>query len=280
MTESQLPPSDPKALVKTIHLRYENLSKRLQQVAKYALDFPDDMAIETIAVLSDRAGVQPSVLIRFAQAFGYSGFSEMQRIFKQQLIQRSSNYNERIRMFWEDAENKDQLEGIEVLQAFSRASQLSLEKLENDISQEQLQQAVALMKQARIIHITGSRRAFPVAAYLGYTLNRIEQPATILDGIAGMLNEQMQLFDKTDLVIAISFEPYGPETINVVEKATEKSLPVIALTDSPFSPIAKSSTLSFEIKDAEVRGFRSLTAVLCLAQTLMISLAIEQSGSK
>ena len=38
-------------------------------------------------------------------------------------------------------------------------------------------------------------------------------------------------------------------------------------------PIAAPSDVAFEIKDAEVRQFRSLTASLCLAQTLVISYA-------
>jgi DNA-binding MurR/RpiR family transcriptional regulator len=57
------------------------LSKCLKQIASYALDNPSEMALETIASVAPRAGVQPSSLIRFAKVFGFSGGSEMQRVF-------------------------------------------------------------------------------------------------------------------------------------------------------------------------------------------------------
>ena len=36
--------------------------------------------------------------------------------------------------------------------------------------------------------------------------------------------------------------------------------------------------MCFEIKDAEIRQFRSLTASMCLAQTLVISYAYKYGG--
>ncbi len=78
-----------------------------------------------------------------------------------------------------------------------------------------------------------------------------------------------------DLVIAVSFKPYASETMAVVERATANGAPLIAISDSRLSPIAKSANVCFEIKDAEVRQFRSLTASMCLAQTLVISYAYK-----
>ena len=73
-----------------------DLSPRLRQIAEYALRNPNDMALETIAVIADRAQVPPSSLIRFASAFGYDGFSAMQRVFRSQLVERTTDYAERI----------------------------------------------------------------------------------------------------------------------------------------------------------------------------------------
>ena len=76
---------------------YDRLSKVLRRVATYALEHPNDMALETIAVIAGRAGVQPSSLIRFAQTFGYDGFSNMQWVFRARLREQNSTYAERIR---------------------------------------------------------------------------------------------------------------------------------------------------------------------------------------
>lgn len=272
-----VPPEDPKQLSQEIYEKYEQLSDRLQVVAKYAIDFPDDMAIETIAILAERAGVQPSVLIRFAKAFGYSGFTEMQQVFRKRLRQQSPNYNERVRMYWDHSNNKARPKAAEIVREFAHMSKLTLEQLEIDADNLELEKAVKLLKKARIIHVVGQRRSFPVACYLAYALNNIEQPAVLLDGIGGLQQEQMRVFDKRDLLVAISFDPYAGETLQAVDTAISKGMTVIGFTDSRMSPLAKKSGISFVIQDVEVRSFRSLTAVLCLTQAIIISLALESA---
>ena len=85
-----------------------------------------------------------------------------------------------------------------------------------------------------------------------------------------------------DLLIAVSFHPYARETAEVVTASRARGAQVLAISDSRLSPIAREAELYFEIKDAEVRQFRSLTASLCLAQTLVISYAyrIQQRSAR
>ncbi len=65
-----------------IQTRYDSLSKRLKQVAKYILDNSDSIVFDTVAVIAEKADVPPSTLIRFASEFGFSGFNEMKQIFR------------------------------------------------------------------------------------------------------------------------------------------------------------------------------------------------------
>ena len=76
--------------------RYSILIRRLQQITRYAMSHPNEMELETIAVIADRAEVPPSSMIRFAKSFGFSGFSEMQKIFQQGLVSRMSEYQKRV----------------------------------------------------------------------------------------------------------------------------------------------------------------------------------------
>ena len=103
----------------------------------------------------------------------------------------------------------------------------------------------------------------------------VEKRAFLLDGVAGMTSEQTGMLGTEDLVIAISFRPYASETLGVVERASKNGTPLIVISDSRLSPVAKDAEVCFEIKDAEVRQFRSLTATMCLAQTLVISYAYK-----
>ncbi|RZJ37236.1 MAG: MurR/RpiR family transcriptional regulator, partial [Brevundimonas sp.] len=71
MIDTPTPPATADELRAAILDRYESLSKRLQQIARYVLDEPNAVALETLAVLADRSGVQPSAIVRFAKTFGY-----------------------------------------------------------------------------------------------------------------------------------------------------------------------------------------------------------------
>ena len=59
--------------------------KRLRQVAIFLWQHPGNVALGTISQVAEQAGVQPSTLVRFAQIFGYGGFSDFQGLFKEHL---------------------------------------------------------------------------------------------------------------------------------------------------------------------------------------------------
>src|SRR6188508_3030269 len=57
--------------------------RRLRQVAIFLWQHPGDVALGSISQVAEQAGVQPSTLVRFAQIFGYGGFSDFQGLFKE-----------------------------------------------------------------------------------------------------------------------------------------------------------------------------------------------------
>jgi DNA-binding MurR/RpiR family transcriptional regulator len=269
------PPYDPDALRAEISARYDTLSKRLQQIARFALDHPTDMALETIAVIASRAGVQPSALIRFAKAFGYSGFSDMQRIFQTRLLEHAPSYSERIRALRKQRGDIQWPSPLDVLRELGTANIIALEHLQEEVGAEYLEQAIELLAGRLEIYIIGLRRSFPVAAYLAYTLSHFDRNIHFLDGIGGMLFEQASTLSDQDVLIAVTSHPYAGETLEIAALAAEKKVPIIAITDSPVSPIANYATVLFEVHDAKLYLFRSLTGTMCLAQTLAIGLGIR-----
>ncbi|MFC4313730.1 MurR/RpiR family transcriptional regulator [Steroidobacter flavus] len=257
--------------------RYEELSPRLQQVAKYVLENPNDLALQTLAVIAERCEVQPSTIVRFAKTFGYEGASDMQELFKDEMLTQSPSpsYAERIRQFSRRAGTAGALAPQDVMHEFADSNILALEHLKSSVRKADLERAVDMIAGANAVYIVGLRRSFPVASYLAYALRHVDKRAYLLDGVAGMLAEQSTMLTSKDLLIAISFQPYAAETVEIVGSTREQKAKIIAITDSRLSPIAGPSDLVFEIKDAEVRQFRSLTASLCLAQTLVISYAFD-----
>lgn len=256
-----------------IEERYESLSKRLRQVAQYVVDHPNNIAFGTVQVIAKDAKVHPSTLVRFANAFGYSGFSEMQRLFQQQLLQESPSYTERIRIARENLGDPGSQSPHQLLGEFVHADSLALQGLQDNIPGDALDRAIDILARADSTHIVGMRRSFVAASYFSYALRHIHRKAYLVDNLAGMHKEQASTIGPSDAVLAISFRPYAPETDETVRIASERNAPVIVITDSKLSPLASQATVLFTVPDAEVHGFRSLTPTLCLAQSLAIGLA-------
>lgn len=266
------PLKDYEALTAEISERYPTLSKRLGEIASFALEHPTSMALETIANIAKTANVQPSALIRFAKAFGFSGFSEMQRVFQGYVTMHTASYKERISQDMIEIEEGKKDSPYGLLSRYCRENIVSLEHLQNGVDPNELDKAVQLMKEADHIYLIGQRHSLPISTYLSYALSHAGCKVHLLDGIGGLLKEQVACIGPKDLLIVTSFHPYSEETMAVVDSIKEVGTPYIAISDNGISPIVRDANVSFNIHDAQVHTFRSLTATMLLAQTLATSL--------
>lgn len=271
-------PQDFNELEARITADYPSLSRRLQQTARFLLDHPQEVAFATVAKLAEQAGVTPSTLIRFANNFGFKGFSEMQQLFRTRLVDELPNYTERIRAV--RSATGETPDSTQLLWEFADANREVLEQLPGRIDPRQLEQALDIFEQAQAIHVMGARRSFVVASYMTYALHHIDKRAFLVNGLGGMYGEQVRAIGKQDALLVVSFSPYAEESRQVAEAARERGLPLVVITDSNLSPLARLADVVLVVHEAEVKSFRGLTASLCLTQTLAISLGVRQDRAR
>lgn len=266
-----LTPTTFNELKDAIAENYPTLSRQLQKIARFVLEYPEDMALETVAVIAGRASVQPSSMIRFAQALGFDGFSDMQQVFRTLLVTRPGNYRDRI----ETLRRQSEVDGADPGAVLADSVEESIHALhllgENTVT-EDLNRAIELLADANDIYVLAERRAFPVAFYLTYAIGRLDRTVHLLDGVGGMLNQQARNIKPQDAVIVISFPPYSPTVVEMLAEQSQRGVTTVSITDSAVSPIAMEATVTFGIKQQEERAFRSLVAPMCLAQCLVVGL--------
>lgn len=279
MTQTLVPPASAEELRAAILERYDSLSKRLQQIARYVLDEPNEVALETLAVIAGRSGVQPSAIVRFAKSFGYPGASQMQRLFRDGLLSGHAalGYGERVRNFNRAVDGKAAGDGAEILAEFVEGNTIALQNLTQTVGEREMDDAVRLIQQAETVYVAGFRRAFPVSSYLAYSLQQVGKRTLFIDGVAGLSRQQAQTIQPNDLLIAVSYAPYAEETVQAVETAVLRGAKVLSISDSLVSPIAKTADVVLQVRESEVRTFRSLAASICLAQALIIGFAFQTS---
>ncbi len=271
-------PQDFESLRSLIVLRREKLPRRLAQVAEFALEQPDKVAFGTVAELAGMAGVQPSTLVRFAQSFGFSGFSDLQEIFRARLRERWPDYGERLKRLEARAQSGGSLA---LLDGFADAAVASLARLREDASGEEFEKVAGILAGARRIGLLGQRRVFPVASYLAYACAKLGIEAQLLDNRGGLLAEEARFLDSDDALLAVSFTPYTPETIEVAAELAERGVPVVAITDSPFSPLTRNAKAWIEVVESDYGAFRSLSATMTVAIAVAVSAAeLRRAGKR
>ncbi|MEY4780003.1 MAG: hypothetical protein RLZZ607_1316 [Pseudomonadota bacterium] len=243
----------------------DDLPRRLRQCADYIAANTDRIAVSTVAELATGADVPPSAVMRFCQILGFSGFSEMQRLFREAYSPGWPDYSTRLKNLKEGGAGSP----TALLAEFIEAGRQSLEALAKSADEVALQQAVAVLAGADTVHVVGLRRAFPVASYLAYVFEKMSVPAMLHDGV-GKLDHRFAL-RPNDAVLAITFAPYSEETLTLAQDAKARGLPVVALTDRMTSPLVRFSDAILTVPEVDFGAFRSLSATIAMAIALAVA---------
>ncbi len=270
MTASN-PPRDFESLRSLIIERRDVLPKRLAQVAKYALDHPDEIAFGTAASIAGAAKVQPSTLVRFAHQLDYAGFSDLQRVFQARLRDRPSSYEDRLRHI--ETRSRDKSQEIELLTGFLTAARQSVENVTASIDPVKFKRAVELLAGADTIYLIAKRRSYPLIAHMAYAFGKLRIRNCLIGSPNGIDDEIAALATGRDAALAISFSPYAANSVSQAQIMADSGVPVVAVTDSAFSPLAACATEWIEIAEADYAGFRSLSASMALSMAFPVAIA-------
>lgn len=265
------PPQSIDAFFARLGNTADRLPKRLKQFANYIATNPDKVAVSTVAELAEGADVQPSAVMRFCQEMGFSGFSQMQKLFRSDYSQKWPDYATRLAKLREHGTESPSA----LLAEFVEVGRASLENLLTTVDPSALQQAVDVLARAETIHMIGFRRAFPVTSYLAYAFEKMDVPAVLHSGIANINMEH--LIRPNDAVIAVTFAPYTEMTIDMATKARASGADIVAITDVVTSPLARLKAIQLLVSELDVGAFRALSASLSLAIALAVSVGAQRN---
>jgi len=275
---SDAPPiEDFASLVETLMARQKSLPKRLNQVAQFFLNNPEDVAIYNIVGLSKLAGVPPANITRFAKELGFSGFVDLQDVFRQRLVGPRMTYADRIRAL-ENARGKqaggelDLEQPRAIFDTFVQTAVDSLLRLREDVEDQALEAFVDQMAACEAVHICAARGAYGIGAYCFYGLSQIGKRVHMIDNLGAMRVEQVGAVGPDDAVLVLTFDDYTPETVEVAEMAAAKTITTLAITDNELSPVVGPADHVLYVKEAHLGHFRSQVPAFVLCQSIIVSL--------
>ena len=272
MTET---PADYEDLIRIIHERYDGMSKTHQRIGEYLTQNPNDVAVMSVNAIAETCGIHASSFVRFAQSLGYSGFKDLQTLFQKRLSSAAPGFEARLRALEAELTGQGDKEHSSILGELVVRDVASLQDLLASIPPDHINAAVRMMDKAKTIYLAGQLRSSPVVFLLHYILTMLGKPAVLLDDSGGLATYRARLMTDKDLLFAVSFRFYATEVVTITEEAKDRCVPILAITDSTLSPLAKSAYLLFSVPEHAYTFSRSLAAPMCLAQALATALAAK-----
>ncbi|MBO5007442.1 MAG: MurR/RpiR family transcriptional regulator [Clostridia bacterium] len=244
-------------------------SKSQKRIAEYITNHYDTAAFMTAAKLAKVVDVSESTVVRFASELGYEGYPEFQRSLRE-LIKNKLTPLQRMEITSSQIGDKDVLKKV---------VQSDIDKLKqtlDTVNDNEFENAVDALTNARTVYILGARTCFSLASFLEVYLNMLlDNVKLVTANSASDVFEQMHRINSQDVLVAISYPRYSQRTFSGVQFAAERGAEIIAITDSSASPIVEYSSCSL-IAGCDLGNFvDSLVAPLSLVNALIVAIVMR-----
>lgn len=228
-----------KDIVSQIRENYNSFSKRHRILADYILDNPGDVAFLSINELSQATGISPATITRFAHKLEFQGYNEFQRAIYEYQKQQTPFRQLKSLLRGETA---DDCSEQDFLHNSIQNNIRLLEALDNPQLKASFMRVQEILKKARRIYITGHRSSFAAAYYFSFMLQRMCENVHLIEANFNKFPAALCDVKPDDCLVIVAYARYSSLSYDIVSHFHREGCPVVAITDSPTSPIALKST--------------------------------------
>ena len=247
---------------------FATLSTGQKKVAKYLLDHPHEFAIHSAQEIGEVVGVSETTIIRFCYSLQLKGFSELQKIVRNQIFVEKSSLNEYY------SSKKQVMNEPNFLESVMKQDMTNIKKTIENLSKEDFLHVVKRLSEADYILISGLRSSFAAAHWLGFTLCIVRDDIHVYRPDIDDVFLQLNKMSENSIFIALSFHRYMKETIKLTKMAKEAGAFVIGITDSELAPIADFSDVLLPISKSRVSTIDTAPVLFSLLNALVAGVSL------
>jgi DNA-binding MurR/RpiR family transcriptional regulator len=260
-------------LKELVHEHFHNLSKSQKLVAAYVLDHPREVAVSSAQEIGMMIGVSETTVIRFCYSLGISGYSELQKNTREQLLFQESSLHtyqqsklelEKAPHFYEQVMEQDCRAIVETIK---------------QINEAEYEMAITRLSKAETVYILGLRSSYAAANWLTYSLGLVRQDVRLIRIEADDVIRTLSTMNDQSVLVAISFHRYLKETIRIAELARNQQAYVIAITDSLLAPIQAHSNLLFSIHSPKKSTLDATTALFSFMNAIVAGVSVKEKDN-
>lgn len=253
------------------------LTPSMRQVAEYVHRNLEQSAFIGVEKLAKKAGVSPSTVMRLVHELGYSSYPEfkddLRRVVMSQLAPA-----DRLKFVSADTGTAGEL-----ITAAFRQDIHNLENTATRNGEEAWQAATDLCLDSPHIWVFGARSSFAVAHYAWLVLDQLLGKSTLIASFDNSMPEIIRRVEEGHTGIVIGMPRYLKITIQVAKLLKRSGAKLLAITDGPFSPLARIADVTlfaaYESLGHHNSLIGSIAVVNCLVTLVRASSRISVSTS-
>ncbi|NRF31901.1 MurR/RpiR family transcriptional regulator [Vibrio coralliilyticus] len=253
------------------------LSPADNKIARYLLEYPQQVKQFSSPELAKAIGVSQSTIVKFSQKIGYSGFSDLKiRLYESELAYQPSSK----KAIHGTISRSDNMALVMAKLLSSKQQSLDRTVALNDA--DTIQQAAGYLHLAGKIQIAGVGASSLVAKDLSYKLTKIghavhcEYDAHIQIANAAALSEN-------DVLVALSYSGRSREVMSIAQLARSKGAKVIIISQLAPTPLDRYADIKLmTAADEEQIRSSSITArdsQLLMTDLLFIALTQQEESA-
>ncbi|MEM7507558.1 MAG: MurR/RpiR family transcriptional regulator [Pseudomonadota bacterium] len=263
-------PNTPKSaedVIARLTAEFEDFSAQLQRAARFIIDHPREVGVQSMRQLAVKVEVHPNTLVRLAQAIGFDGYEAMRERFRDFMVTGGLG-GFRDRAEWlRDLAARGGTDGVIGQMAGATANNLDAMWQRQD--GEALAAVADVILQARRVYVLGMGSAYSLAHQFWYVARMAFEHIQPIPRHGSQPVDDLAWLAQDDALIALSFQPYRAETMEAVRRAREVGSPIIGITDSVTSPLARLADHTLVSPTHTPQFFESHAAVTALLEGLL-----------
>lgn len=253
-------------LLERLSSEWESLTPEAQKAARYVLENPNEVGVSTVREIARAAQVSPNTVVRMARQVGFEGYEDFRAPFREAIRQGSASFPDRARWLQETRARG----GMGGLLADMVASALrNIEETFARTDEKALRQAAEAIWNARAVYTLGVGVNNANARNFTYLASTGMVQFHAIPRAGSVPADDLAWADARDVLIAITAHPYRTEVVETVKLARDQGLTVIAISDSPASPIIRAARHGFVVAVDTPQFFPSSVSIIALLETLL-----------
>lgn len=247
------------------------LTPQLARAARFVADHPEEVAVGSLRSLARKLGVAPATMTRLARALGYRTYAALRNDSAAALV-RQSGYAHRAQRLQDRARG----DAANPLATLSAAQVAAVQSVAARNREAELKTFCRALLQGKRVGFLGLRASHALAFHFAYVYGFLSDNGTLLGVAPGSLLDDVYRLAAGDVLVAISVAPYTSATLDCVERASGRGVKVLAISDSPSSPVARHARHGLAIDTESPSFFSTMTGLLACVESVVLEIALLQ----